>query len=72
MCEAHAFLLKEGKEEPVLESIDLVESEGDQVRLVNIFGEQKVLHARLKTFNNTERKLVFETIPPCSSKTDAG
>ena len=62
MCEAHAFLLKEGKEEPVLESVDLVEFDGDQVRLVNIFGEQKVLHARLRLFNNSERKLIFEPL----------
>lgn len=62
MCEAHAFILKEGKEEKVLESVDLVEMEGDEVRLVNIFGEQKILKARLKLYNNTEQKIVFEPL----------
>ena len=62
MCEAHAFILKNGTEEKVLEDVDLVELEGDEVRLVNIFGEQKTLRARLKSYNNTERKIVFEQV----------
>ena len=40
MCEAHAFILKDGTEEQILESVDEVEVIGDEVRLVNIFGEQ--------------------------------
>jgi predicted RNA-binding protein len=60
MCEAHAFLIKNGKEEKILESVDLVRLEGDKAELVNIFGEQKVIKARLRSYNNTERKIVFE------------
>ena len=59
MCEAHAFILKDGKEEKILENVDLVEMEDDKVKLINIFGEQKILKARLKVYNNTERKVVF-------------
>lgn len=62
MCEAHAFVLKNGKEEKVLENVDLVTLEGDEVKLVSIFGEQKTLRARLKVYNNTERKIVFEPV----------
>lgn len=62
MCEAHAFLLKDGEEEKILESVDLVEMEGDSVRLVNIFGEQKTLRARLKRYDNSEGKILFEPV----------
>ena len=62
MCEAHAFILKDGEEEKILESVDLVELEGDEVRLVSIFGEQKTLKARLKIYDNTKRKIIFEPI----------
>jgi predicted RNA-binding protein len=62
MCEAHAFILKEGKEEKVLENVDLVELEGDEVRLTNIFGEQKSLRARLRLYDNSERKILFEPV----------
>lgn len=62
MCEAHAFILKEGKEEKVLENVDLVELEGDEARLTNIFGEQKSLKARLRLYDNSKRKILFEPI----------
>ena len=60
MCEAHAFILKDGEEEMFLESVDLVKLEGDEINLVSIFGEQKILKARLKLYDNTKRKIVFE------------
>ena len=62
MCEAHAFVLKNGNEEMILENVDLVSLEGDEVKLVSIFGEQKTLKARLRLYNNTERKIVFEPL----------
>jgi len=62
MCEADAFVLIDGKEEKLLENVDLVSLEGDDVKLVSIFGEQKTLRARLKQYNNTEGKIIFETI----------
>jgi len=62
MCEAHAFLLRDGKEEKVLENVDLVELNGEEVRLENIFGEQKIVKARFKLYSNTERKILFEAL----------
>ena len=62
MCEANAFVLIDGKEEKLLENVDLVSLEGDDVKLVSIFGEQKTLRARLKQYNNTEGKIIFETV----------
>ncbi len=62
MCEAHAFIIKNGKEEKIMESVDLVELDGDEVKLVNIFGEQKTLKANLKLYNNSEGKIIFEPV----------
>jgi predicted RNA-binding protein len=62
MCEAHAYLMGENEEEKILESVDLVEVEGDSVKLVNIFGEQKSLMARLRRYDSTEGKIVFEAL----------
>ena len=45
-----------------MESVDVVELEGDEVKLVNIFGEQKTLKAILKRYNNSEGKIVFEPV----------
>ena len=62
MCEAHAFLLKNDKEEKILENVDQVEVEGDEVRMINIFGEQKILKARVKSYNGSEGKILFEIL----------
>jgi len=59
MCEANAFLLKGDAEEKVLENVDELEVDGDTVRMVNIFGEQKSLRARVKRYNNSEGKILL-------------
>jgi len=62
MCEAHAYLLRNGVEDKILESVDLVEFEGDEVRLVNIFGEQKILKARLSRYDGRQGKMLFQAV----------
>lgn len=41
MCEAAAYLLKDGKEELLLESVDLLQSEDGQIMMINISGSRK-------------------------------
>ncbi|MBW2608748.1 MAG: CooT family nickel-binding protein [Deltaproteobacteria bacterium] len=60
MCESTAYLLVNGQEEMVLESVDGFESEGDQIRLVNIFGEEKKIKARIKSLSLVEHKIILE------------
>jgi len=61
MCEASAFVVKNGREELLLEAVDLIEPETDKTyRLVSIFGEQKVIEARIKSINLVDHKILFE------------
>ena len=60
MCEAHAFLIKDGVEEKILESVDRVDVEGDTVNLVSIFGEQKMIKGVLKSYDGDAGRIVFE------------
>jgi len=62
MCEAHAFILNKDKEEMILENVDQVDIDGDEVRMVNIFGEQKIIKARIKSYNGTKNKILLEPI----------
>jgi len=62
MCDANAYLAKDGAEELLLESVDLVEQDGEEATLINIFGERKIVRARLKLFDNSQGKLIFEPI----------
>jgi len=62
MCEVHAFILKEDEEEMLLENVDLLEVEGDEIRMINIFGEQKILKARVKSYNGSKSRIMLEAI----------
>lgn len=60
MCEANVYLDRDGREELILESVDLVEPQTDGTfRLVSIFGEQKVLSGMLKVMNLVDHKIIF-------------
>jgi predicted RNA-binding protein len=61
MCEANAYIIRDDKEELVLESVDLVEPEDDDgFRLVDIFGCQKIIKGKLKQMNLVDHKIIFE------------
>lgn len=61
MCEANAYFYKDGQEELILESVDIVEPEDEGVyRLVSIFGEQKIIEGKIKFMNLVNHKIVFE------------
>jgi predicted RNA-binding protein len=42
--------------------VDELEVEGDTVRLINIFGEQKIVKARVKAYSGTARKILLEPL----------
>jgi predicted RNA-binding protein len=62
MCEAHAFIVEHGEEEKLLENVDELTVEGDEIRMVNIFGEQKIVRARILSYNNTQRKILLQAL----------
>jgi predicted RNA-binding protein len=62
MCESSAYIMKDGKEELVLESVDILEDEGDAISMVNIFGEQKRLKARIRSLSLVDHKIILEAI----------
>jgi predicted RNA-binding protein len=57
MCEASAYWLKNGQEELLLADVDIIEPEGDNIRLVSIFGEQKVVKAAIHSLNLINHKV---------------
>jgi predicted RNA-binding protein len=60
MCEANAYLLKDGKEELLLEAVDVLENEGDQVRMANIFGEQRVVKGQIRSMSLVDHKIILQ------------
>ena len=61
MCEANAYMVKDGTETLLMESVDLVEPEGDGAfRLVGIFGDQITIKGKIKRMNLVDHRILFE------------
>lgn len=63
MCEANAYIIKDGEDELVMESVDVVEPVDEkEFRLVSIFGEQKTIRGKILLMNLVNHKIVFEPL----------
>lgn len=60
MCEASAYLVQDGKEELILENVDELHKEGNTIKMINLFGDQKVLEAQIKMISFVNNKIVLE------------
>lgn len=62
MCESAAYLLKDGQEELLLEAVDVLEAGEDFIRLVNIFGDEKRIRARVRSLSLVDHKIILEPL----------
>ncbi|HHW21108.1 MAG TPA: CooT family nickel-binding protein [Thermodesulfovibrio thiophilus] len=60
MCEANAYIIKNGEEEIYLESVDIIRPEGEEIYLRNIFGEQKVFKGKIKEMSLLNHKIILQ------------
>ncbi|MBW1784794.1 MAG: CooT family nickel-binding protein [Deltaproteobacteria bacterium] len=63
MCEASAYLVRDGKEELILENVEELFRDGNTIRIVNLFGDQRHLEASIKNISFVENKIVLEKTP---------
>ena len=60
MCEANAYVIREGKEDLLLEDITLLRQEDGELFLQNLFGEEKRIRARIKEMNLSTHRVLLE------------
>jgi predicted RNA-binding protein len=61
MCEANAYVVRDDQEQLILKSVDVLEPRNDgEFLLVDIFGSQKTIKAKLKRMNLVDHKIIFE------------
>lgn len=61
MCEANAYLFRDGEERLLMESVDIVEPEGEGAwRLVSLFGDQIFVRGKIRCMNLVEHRILFE------------
>jgi len=60
MCQSTAYILKDGKEELLFEGVDTLENKNGEVKMVNLFGEEKKVRARIKRFSLVDHRILLE------------
>jgi predicted RNA-binding protein len=60
MCEANAYLLEGNDHKLIMEAVDTIEPQEDGIKLINIFGEQKFLNARIHSLSLVDNKVYLK------------
>lgn len=60
MCEANAYLRKDGEEELFLEAVDKVIPQEDGLVLEDIFGRRKIVKAKIVELALVDHRIVLE------------
>lgn len=60
MCDLKAYVTKNGEEELLLDSVNLVRAEGEEVVLRNLFGEEKRVRGVLREVSLIKNRLIVE------------
>ena len=62
MCDLNAYLIGRGGEEEIMKDIQILDVQDDTLSMVNLFGEEKKLRAKVKTINLVRHKLILEEV----------
>ncbi len=60
MCELNVYLKRDDHETLVMEGVFVVKPEGEKVVLENLFGEQKVIEAKISQVSLMEHKIILK------------
>ena len=61
MCQSSVYIEKEGGEELFFEDVDYLERGNGEVKMINLFGEERTVKGRVKKFSLLEHKIVVES-----------
>lgn len=63
MCESNVYILRNGKEELVMERVDrIIPSLDNQLYMENVFGERKVVQARIKEMELVHHRIILDEL----------
>lgn len=63
MCEASAYIIKDGKPELIMDSVDKAEPDENGIRLISIFGEQKIIKGSIHSLSLVDHKIFIQETP---------
>lgn len=64
MCESNVYLIEDNTHVLVMESVDIIQPDDGNIKLVNIFGEEKTIRAEIDTIFLSEHKVLLKNLSP--------
>ncbi len=64
MCEAAVFLDRDGELEKVMDDVVELRPEGSKLLLVDVFGEQKLVSARIREVELMDHRIILRESEP--------
>jgi len=61
VCEAIVFVVKDGEKRKIMEDVVTVHPEGEKVLLTDLFGEQKLITAKVERVDLLEHEIILST-----------
>jgi predicted RNA-binding protein len=62
MCESNAYLIADGEEQLVLESVSFLRPEGNSIVLRSLFGEEVTVKGRIRELDLVGHKILLESL----------
>lgn len=59
MCESHAYVLREGEEEKILDDVTFLKPEDDKVVLRNLFGDEVTVKGKIEEIRFMDHKILL-------------
>ncbi|MFC1714081.1 CooT family nickel-binding protein [Candidatus Poribacteria bacterium] len=60
MCRSNAHLGCDGQKELIIEDVGLVRPMGDKILLISVFGEERIVDAKIKEIDLLHHRVVLE------------
>lgn len=60
MCEASAYIITEGEPQLIMEYVDKALPDDSGIRLINIFGDQKIIKGRIHSLSLVDHRIFIE------------
>lgn len=60
MCESHAYIVRGGEEEKILDDVIFLRPEGDQVVLRSLFGDEIKVRGKIEEIQFMDHKILLK------------
>lgn len=60
MCQSTVYLVKDGREEMLMEDVSVITPQGDEILLVGMLGERKKVKAKFKELQLMDHRILLE------------